>query len=268
MPGHGQPSQPRGSAGSFGFAAAGWSLGRWEVVGRMHGHSVGRCWVCLGPVIIYPVPSLVPIPTIFAINSSILAGAGLTSSTSGVSGRARVSPASWSCLRQQSRVAGPTARRSRMRPREGCDSRPASPNPTLPVLPYPNLPQSMDGSTEKFFSQHGASSLGITPVQWGAILSPASHHGTGHVCSRLAALGVPSRSPSSATGLGAGRAREVPGKDSQQAGPKVPELLSGCDMLASHPAACRGPVSHLSSCGRRVPGGSRRSRYSGSCRGC
>lgn len=39
--------------------------------GRMHGRSVGRCRVCLGAGIIYPVPLLVPIPTVFAINSSI-----------------------------------------------------------------------------------------------------------------------------------------------------------------------------------------------------
>lgn len=96
-----------GSAGSFGSAAAGWSLGRWEVVGRMLGRSVGRCWVCLGPGIIYPVPSLVPIPTVFAINSSILAGAVLTSSTSGASGKVRVSPTDRSCPRLWSRAAGP-----------------------------------------------------------------------------------------------------------------------------------------------------------------
>lgn len=171
MPGSGKPGQPRGSAGSFGFAAAGWSLGRWEVAGRMHGRSVGRCRVCLGPGIIYPVPLLVPIPTVFAINSSILAGAGLTSSTSGASGRAWVSPAGWSCLRQRSRAAGPAALRSRMRPRGGCDSRPASPNPTLPVLPYPSISQSMDGLMEQVFlpaqgilSQHHPRAMGSNPV--------------------------------------------------------------------------------------------------------
>lgn len=64
--------------------------GRMEfgAVGRMRGLSRGRCRVCLGPGIIYPVPSLVPIPTVFAMNSSILAGAGLTSSTQ-PSGRLR-----------------------------------------------------------------------------------------------------------------------------------------------------------------------------------
>lgn len=149
--GCGQPGRPQGSAGSFGFAVAGWSLGWWEVAGRMHGCSVGRCWVCLGLGIIYPVPLLVPIPAIFAINSSILAGAGLTSSTSGASGRAQASATGWSCLRQWRRAAGPAAHRSRMEPQEDCDSCPASPNPTLPVLPYPCVSQSMGGPTEQVF---------------------------------------------------------------------------------------------------------------------
>lgn len=135
--GRGQPDGPRGSDGSFGSAAAGWSSGRWEVAGRMHGRSVGRCRVCLGAGIIYPVPSLVPIPTRFAINSSILAGAGPTSSTSGASGRARVS---WSCPRQRHRAAGPAVCRSRMRLWGACASPPATPNPTLPFLPHPNPP--------------------------------------------------------------------------------------------------------------------------------
>lgn len=136
--GLGQLRGPRGSDGSLGSAAAGWSLGRWEVAGRMHSRSVGRCRVCLGPGIIYPVPSLVPIPTIFAINSSILAGAGLTSSTSGASGRARVS---WSCPRQRHRGAGPAACRRRMRLWGACASPPATPNPALPILPHPNPPR-------------------------------------------------------------------------------------------------------------------------------
>jgi len=149
--GRGQPGQPRGSAGSFGFAAAGWSLGRWEVLGRMHGRSVGRCRICLGSGIIYPVPSLVLIPTVFAINSSILAGAGLTSSTSRASGRARVSPAGWSCLRQRSRAASAAARHTSTRLWGGCYSVPASPNPAHPVLPYPSVPQSTDGPMEQVF---------------------------------------------------------------------------------------------------------------------
>lgn len=137
----------------------------------MRGRSVGRCRVCLGPGIIYPVPSLVPIPTVFAINSSILAGAGLTSSTSGASGRARVSPAGWSCLRQRRRAAGAAARRSRMRPQGGCDPRPASPKPTLPLSPYPSIPQATRGPMEQVFlpvwsvlPQHHPCATGSNPV--------------------------------------------------------------------------------------------------------
>lgn len=159
--GRGQLDGPRGSDGSFGSAAAGWSLGRWEVAGRMHGRSVGRCRVFLGPGIIYPVPSLVLISTIFAINSSILAGAGLTSSTSGESGRARVS---WSCPRQRRRAASPAACRSRMRLWGACASPPAAPNPPLPVLLYPNSPNLWTDPQSEFYSQHGASFLGIIPM--------------------------------------------------------------------------------------------------------
>lgn len=140
--GRGQLDGPRGSDGSFSSAAAGWSLGRWEVAGRMHGRSVGRCRVCLGPGNIYPVPPLVPIPTIFAINSSILAGAGLTSSTSGASGRARVS---WSCPRQRHRAACPAAGCSRMRLRGAC----ASPQqPQIQLSQFFLSPALPDGPTE------------------------------------------------------------------------------------------------------------------------
>lgn len=235
MPGRRQPGWPRGSAWSLGFTTAGWSLGRWEASGRMHGRSVGRCRVCLGPEIIYPVPSLVPIPIVFAINSSILAGAGLTSSTSGASGRARVSPVGWSCLRQRSRAAGPAARCSRMRLRGSCDSRPASPVPALPVLPYPNLPQSTDGPMEQVLlparsipPQHRPCAMGSNPVPgeppWhGTCLQPA--------CCPGSATTVPLLHSGSGGGV---RAPEVPNKEIQQAGPKVPELPSGCGMLASH----------------------------------
>lgn len=150
--GLGQLDGPRGSAGSFGSAAAGWSLGRWEVAGRMHGRSVGRCRVCLGPGIIYPVPSLVPIPTSFAINSSILAGAGLTSSTSGASGRA---PVSWRCPRQGHRAAGPAV----------CRCGEPVPHPqqpqtqNLPVLASPNPASLRMDPQSEFFSQQEAPSL-------------------------------------------------------------------------------------------------------------
>lgn len=77
----------------LGCAAAGWSSGQWKDAQL----SVGRCRVCLGLRIIYPALSPAHISTVFALNSSILAGAGLTSSTS-----AQESPAGWSCLRQHS----------------------------------------------------------------------------------------------------------------------------------------------------------------------
>lgn len=88
----------RGRPGAVPRARLGRGRMEFGAVGRMRGLSGGRCWVCLGPGIIYPVPSLVPIPTVFAMNSSILAGVGLTSSTSPAGGCARVSPAGWSCL--------------------------------------------------------------------------------------------------------------------------------------------------------------------------
>lgn len=234
----------------------------------MRGRSVGRCRVCLGPGIIYPVPSLVPIPTVFAINSSILAGAGLTSSTSGASGRARVSPAGWSCLRQWRRAAGAAARRSRMRPRGGCDSRPASPKPTLPLSPYPSIPQATCGPMQQVFlpvwsvlPQHHPCATGSNPVP-----GEPSRRGT---CLQLACCpGSATTVPRLCNGPGGIRAWEVVVRESQWAGPKVSELPSGCDTLSSHPGVRRAPVPHLSSCGHRAPGGSRRSRYSGSCRGC
>lgn len=143
----------------------------------MRGCSLSRCRVCLGPGIIYPVSSLVLIPTGFAINSSILAGAGLTSSTSG---RAWVSPTGWSCPGQHSRTAGTATHHSRMQLGGGCGSHTASPNPTFPVLPYPKLPQSMDELMEQVFlpawsiiPQHHPCAMGSNPVP-----SEPSWHGT------------------------------------------------------------------------------------------
>lgn len=59
------------------------SCGRMESGGGMRGLFASRCRVCFGPGIIYPSWLLVNIPAVLAINSSILAGARLTSSLTG-----------------------------------------------------------------------------------------------------------------------------------------------------------------------------------------
>lgn len=247
MLGRGQPGWPRGSAESFGFAAAGWSLGWWEVAGRMHGCSVGRCWVCLGPGIIYSVLLLVPIPAIFAVNSSILAGAGLTSSTSGVSGRAR-----WSCLQQQSSAAGPAAPCSRMRPQEDCDSCPASPNPTLPVLPYPHVSQSMGGPMEQVFLPAWIILPQHHPCTMRSILVPRKPLWYGN--SQLAALRVPPWSPSSAVGLGESQLMRC---SAEKASGLVPRCWSCQDAASIPPQHVLGvspsPKQLWPSCARRKP---------------
>lgn len=128
----------------FGRAAAGWSSGQREDAQL----SVGRCWVCLGLRIIYPVLSPAHISTVFALNSSILAGAGLTSSTS-----AQESPAGWSCLRQHSSTR--------------C-FHPLAPNPAVGKASSSTLPKDMD-DPYPVLSRHPS----IPIVQWEAMPSPS-----------------------------------------------------------------------------------------------
>lgn len=77
-------------------------------------------------------------------------------------------------------------------------------------------------------------------------------------------LQVPLWSPGAETDLGGLGLRRCTAK---QASRLVPRYQS-CRVVVTcqHPTSMLGP--HLSSCGRRVPGGSRHSRYSGSSQGC
>lgn len=163
MPGRGQ----RGRPGAVPRARLGRSRMEFGAVGRMRGLSGGRCRVCLGPGIIYPVPSLVHIPTVFAMNSSILAGAGLTSSTSPAGGCARASPPGWSCLWQRCRMRLPP-----LIPTSSSSEEPPSPlYPSRWIVPI----QQGFGPARGILSQHHHRATGTDPVPVPAGLS---RHGT------------------------------------------------------------------------------------------